>query len=99
MENIAYKYEEVESEFLSGCFMFIRRSSLDKVNWFDQDYFLYLEDADLTRKLSSTGKCIHYPKLRISHVWERGSYKNWKLKLIAISSFFIYSFKWGLKIF
>ena len=79
--------------------MFIRRSSLDKVNWFDQDYFLYLEDADLTRKLSRTGKCIHYPKLRISHVWERGSYKNWKLKLIAISSFFIYSFKWGLKIF
>jgi len=99
MNEIAYRNIEVESEYLSGCFMFVRRENLDNVNWFSEKYFLYLEDADLTRKLTTTGKCIHYPFLSIMHVWDKGSHKKLSLKLTAIKSFFIYSQDWGFKFF
>jgi len=99
MNKLAYKKRIVDSQYLSGCFMFCRVDSLDKVDWFDQSFFMYLEDADLTRKLSSIGRCIHYPYLRVGHLWARGSHKYLRLKLIAIKSFFIYAKKWGLRIF
>ena len=78
--------------------MFCRVDKLNQVNWFDNRFFMYLEDADLTRKLSLVSKCIHYPKVEIMHVWEKGSHKNLKLKFVAIKSFIKYSIKWGLKI-
>ena len=99
MRSIAYKANPVESSYLSGCFMLCRRKSLDKVKWFDERYFMYLEDADLTRSLSLHGKCIHYPKIEIKHVWAKGSHKKLNLRLIAIISFIKYSLKWGLKLF
>ena len=98
MRDLAYQNQIVESQYLSGCFMFCKTSALNKINWFDEDFFMYLEDADLTRRLSRIGKCLHIPYLKIMHVWEKGSHKKLKLKLEAIRSFFIYSYKWGLKI-
>ncbi len=99
MSDKAYSNEIVESEYLSGSFMFCRKESLDKAGWFNDNYFMYLEDADLTREISKTDKCIHFPICSIYHVWERGSHKNINLKIIAIKSFFIYSMKWGLKLY
>lgn len=98
MKNIAYSKKSVASEFLSGCFMFFRVADINKIKWFDESFFMYLEDADITRRLSLIGKCIHKPDISIAHVWERGSHKNIKLRLIAIYSFIIYSTKWGLKL-
>ncbi len=98
MHKLAYGRKYISSEFLSGCFMFFRVEDLNKIRWFDERFFMYLEDADITRRLSSIGKCIHKPDTSIGHVWERGSHKNLRLRLIAIYSFFIYVSKWGLKI-
>ena len=98
MEDLAYKKQVVKSTYLSGCFMFCRVDKLNLVNWFDERFFMYLEDADLTRKLSLISKCVHYPLIEIMHVWERGSHKKLSLKFEAIKSFFKYSLKWGLKI-
>ncbi|MCQ9198948.1 MAG: glycosyltransferase family 2 protein [Prochlorococcus marinus XMU1429] len=99
MRNIAYSNSIVESQYLSGAFMLCRREILDKVDWFDERYFMYLEDADLTRKLSKHGKCVHNPSFKIRHVWAKGSHNNNHLKMIAIISFVKYSFKWGLKLY
>ena len=99
MRSVAYSNEIVESEYLSGCFMFCRVEHLNIVNWFDKRYFMYLEDADLTRMLSKVGKCVHIPLISIGHVWAKDSHTNFKLKIIAIYSFILYSLKWGLKIF
>ena len=99
MRSIAYKNKPVESFYLSGCFMFCRVTILNKVNWFCDQYFMYLEDADLTRSLARYGKCVHLPFIYIQHNWTKGSHKSLKLRLIAIISFFIYSFRWGFKFF
>ena len=99
MRDLAYKKDIVESTYLSGAFMLCRTAILNKINWFDERFFMYLEDADLTRRLSKFGKCIHHPLFTVRHVWARGSHKSIFLKLIAIVSYFKYSQKWGLKIF
>ena len=98
MKSLAYKKDVIQTEYLSGCFMFCRVADLNKVGWFDEQYFMYLEDADLTRMLSKYGKCVHIPFVFIGHLWAKESHKILKLKLIAIYSFILYSMKWGLKI-
>ncbi len=98
MVGIAYGDCPVESQYLSGCFMLCRRSCLDLVNWFDPRFFMYLEDADLTRRLSGVGRCLHEPRLRVGHVWAKGSHRSLRLKLVAIVSYIQYGCKWGFRI-
>jgi GT2 family glycosyltransferase len=98
MRDLAYGYEPVESQYLSGCFMLCRRSCLDRVGWFDPQFFMYLEDADLTRRLSASGRCIHEPRIRVGHVWARGSHQTLRLRLVAISSYLRYGAKWGFRL-
>ncbi len=64
---------------LSGCFMFMRNSILQKSNGFDERFFLYLEDIDLNRRISRMAKTIYYPFVSIIHHHNRGSYNNRKL--------------------
>lgn len=99
MRDLAYSDQIVESTYLSGAFMFCRTGLLDRIDWFDERFFMYLEDADLTRRLSKLGRCVHNPFFKIRHVWAKGSRKNNYLKLIACISFIKYSFKWGLKLY
>ena len=57
----AYDYGSIfDVPYLSGCCMVARSSSFIDCGGFDERYFLYLEDADLTRMLSETGRCIHF---------------------------------------
>ena len=36
---------------MSGCFMLLRNSVIDKIDLFDDNIFMYGEDTDLSRKL------------------------------------------------
>jgi GT2 family glycosyltransferase len=84
-----------EIPFLSGCFMFTRRHRLEAVGGFDEHYFLYMEDVDLCRRLSRTGKLIYWPGVHVMHRHERGSHNNWKLTLTHIRSSIRYFNCWG----
>lgn len=91
-----FNYDKiVEIPFLSGCFMFLRIDVLKKDCLFDDDFFMYLEDADLTRRISKVSKTVFYPKVSIYHEYERGAHKNRKLLWIFIQSVFIYFKKYG----
>ena len=59
------KYSEIE--IISGAFMFIRRSLLDEVGFFDESFFMYGEDIDLSYRLLLTGHKNYYLPLRILH--------------------------------
>ncbi len=80
---------------LSGCFMFMRNSILQKSNGFDERFFLYLEDIDLNRRISRMAKTIYYPFVSIIHHHNRGSYNNRKLLKHHIFSAIRYFNKWG----
>ena len=89
-------YQQVfEAPYLSGCCMLTHSESFQNVGGFDERYFLYLEDADLTRKLVSLGRCIHLPQASIVHAWGRGNYGSWYLTLVNLHSAWLYFCKWG----
>lgn len=83
-----------EIENASGCFMLLRTSLLQKTGGFDPRYFMYFEDADLTRTIRKYAKAICYPLVTVYHAWERGSAHNTKLFLIHVHSMISYFMKW-----
>ena len=85
--------------YLSGSFMLIRRKILEKVDGFDENIFMYFEDADITRRIGEISKTVFYPHTRVIHLWERGSHKNIKYFIIVLVSAIKYFNKWGWKIF
>jgi GT2 family glycosyltransferase len=56
------------TEVISGAFMFIRRDALNKSGLFDEDFFMYGEDIDLSYRLLQTGYHNYYfPDAQIIH--------------------------------
>lgn len=57
-----------ETELATGCCMMIKKEAFDKVGMFDNKYFLYYEDADLTTRVRKNGfKIVYIPKSIIWH--------------------------------
>ncbi len=81
--------------FLSGCFMFLRTSALKQVGLFDERFFLYTEDTDLTRRIHKHYQTMYFPQATIYHYHERGSYKDLWLLWCNILSAIKYFNKWG----
>jgi GT2 family glycosyltransferase len=87
--------KSMEVPNLSGCFMFIRTSVFEKVGAFDNRYFMYLEDTDLSRRINQYYKTVYYPAISIVHGYTRSSYKNFKLMVHHVKSSIKYFNKWG----
>lgn len=81
--------------FLSGCFMFLRVSALQEVGLFDERFFMYGEDIDISRRMHAKYKTMYYPSVSIVHAHRAASYKNWKMLRIHMKSIVRYFNKWG----
>ena len=58
-----------ETEFASGCCEMIKREVFEKVGLFDEKYFLYYEDNDLSQRAKKAGFTIYYqPKAKLWHL-------------------------------
>jgi GT2 family glycosyltransferase len=96
LELMAFGYNHVaEIPWLSGCFLLARTSHLQRMGGFDERYFLYMEDIDLSRRSLRYYKNIFYPNVTIQHVFEKGSYKSLKLTIVHLISAIRYFTKWG----
>lgn len=81
---------------LSGCFMFLRVSTIKEYNlFFDESFFMYCEDFDLMRRMHKVAKTIYYPAVTIIHDHAKASYKNKKMLIAHIKSAIHYFNKWG----
>jgi len=57
-----------EVDAISGSFFLTRKSVLDKVGLFDEDYFMYAEDLDLCFRIKKAGyKIMYIPEVKIIH--------------------------------
>lgn len=81
--------------YLSGCFMFFRVSAINEVNLFDEHFFMYAEDIDITRRLHDRYRTIYYPSLPVYHKFSRASHRSLRLFLIHIHNILLYFNKWG----
>lgn len=96
LELQAFGYDQTaEIPWLSGCFLLARTSHLQKIGGFDERFFMYMEDIDLSRRSLRHFKNIFYPHVTIRHFYEKGSYKSRKLTLIHLISAIKYFTKWG----
>lgn len=80
---------------LSGCFMFIRQEVLEKTGAFDERFFMYLEDVDLSRRIHKHYKTIYYPDVVVYHKHGGHSYVNTRALRYHIVSAVKYFNKWG----
>jgi GT2 family glycosyltransferase len=83
-----------EVEYATGCFMFFRTEIFKILNGFDEHIFLYLEDADITRRVNQISKTIFFPYNYVVHDWQRGAHKKLKLMWINVKSAMWYFGKW-----
>lgn len=81
--------------YLSGCFMFFRMSSLKEIGLFDERFFMYPEDIDITRRMHEKYKTIFYPNTTIIHAHAAASYRSKKMLYIHIVNMIKYFNKWG----
>ena len=62
------EHETNEVDVLVGCFMLCRKKVIDKVGSFDETYFMYGEDIDLSYQIKKGGyKNLYFPKTTAIH--------------------------------
>jgi GT2 family glycosyltransferase len=77
--------ETHEIEILSGAFMLMRKTTLDKVGLLDEDFFMYGEDIDLSYRIILGGyKNYYYPDTTIIH------YKGESTKKSSVNYVFVF---------
>ena len=81
--------------YLSGCFMFLRTEAVRQVGLFDERFFMYPEDIDLSRRIHKEFRTVFYPEVQVTHNHAQGSYLNGKLLFIHIVNMVKYFNKWG----
>jgi GT2 family glycosyltransferase len=66
--------EPMPVDWISGTFFLFRKEMLTEVGSFDEHYFLYYEDIDLSKRIREKGKEIYYyPEIEIIHFQRLGS--------------------------
>lgn len=83
--------------FGQGSFLVIRTDLFKKLGGFDDGYFMYLEDADLCKRVNQVSKLMYFPGASVIHKWEKGSHKNKTLFKYHVKSMKYYFDKWGYK--
>lgn len=80
---------------LSGCFTLLNLDVIKIVGMYDDAYFMYFEDWDLSRRIHQQYKTIYFPLVSVFHSYESGANKSSKLFKIFVNSAITYFNKWG----
>lgn len=95
-QPLAYKTINAINNAQGAALFFVSRV-YEKIGGFDEKYFLYMEDADITMKVNQVSQSVYFPNIVLTHEWQQ---KNRSIKgiQIMIQSMFVYYKKWGWKL-
>lgn len=85
----------INAPYLSGCFMLLRTEALLKAGLFDERFFMYPEDIDLTRRIHRDFLTLYYPSETIIHAHRQASYHSIRMLWIHAVNMIRYFNKWG----
>lgn len=85
--------------FGQGSFLVVKSELFKELGGFDDNFFMYVEDADLCKRINQVSKIMYFPGARVIHKWEQGSHSNKRLFKYHVSSMKYYFKKWGIKVF
>lgn len=78
MQELAEHEASTDIPIISGCFMLFRAQALKAVKGFDERYFLYFEDFDLSLRMHSIGALAYLPTMKIVHLGGNSAKKGLK---------------------
>ncbi len=68
--EIKFNYDRTQPvEFVTGCFFLIKKEKFEYLKGFDEDFFLYAEDADLSYRGSKIGTNYFVSDAIVTHLW------------------------------
>ena len=80
---------------LSGCFILLNIDLLKQDALFDERFFLYFEDYDLSRRIASKYKTILLGSTFVRHDYQSLANKKFNLLFIFVKSYLQFYIKWG----
>lgn len=83
--------------YLCGCFLAFRVEALRDVGLFDERFFMYPEDIDITRRMCGPGKwrSVYFPGATVVHAHVAASYHSKRMLWIHCVNMVRYFNKWG----
>ncbi len=88
----------IDVEFCSGSFFVIRTQVLQEIGGFDEGYFMYVEDADITQKALAKGRAVYLPQVTVAHAWHRDAHRKPRQFWWQTKSMLRYFNKWGFRL-
>lgn len=85
----------LEVAYLQGSFLFFRLADLEKVGLFDERFFMYPEDIDISRRMRRISRVLYWPEVEIVHAHRASSYRSAKMLRIHVENMIRYFNKWG----
>ena len=85
-------------EFCTGSFAAVRTDAFRAAGGFDEGYFMYVEDADLTQKMLRQGQVWLVPQYTAVHAWHRAAHRSLGPMLQQTRSLCRYFKKWGFRL-
>ncbi len=85
-------------EFCTGSFSMLRTTTMKQIGGFDEGYFMYVEDADLTQKARQVGDVYLLPQFMAVHAWHRAPHTNKSHFKMQMKSMLRYFSKWGFRL-
>ena len=103
VEGMNYRYmlkkfdhkTELNVPYHQGSFMFFRVKCFEKVGLFDERFFMYPEDIDITRRMHKEFKTMFWPGVTVVHAHRAASYKSKKMLKIHMWNMIKYFTQWG----
>lgn len=86
-------------DFCTGCFFVIRTDVFRRMGGFDESYFMYVEDADITREAQKYGNVFYAPVTYVYHAWHRAPNRKLSSFTMQIGSMLHYWRKWGFRLY
>jgi GT2 family glycosyltransferase len=88
-------HRSMDVQCLSGCFMFFRSEVLQSLGGFDERFFMYFEDFDLSVRSKLKARNVYFPEAYVVHERQSAHRRSWRLKFVFAKSAFLYFSKWG----
>jgi GT2 family glycosyltransferase len=81
--------------YFQGSFLFLRTQLCNSLGGFDERFFLYGEDIDLSRRIHQVAQTLYVPDVSITHQYRRYSNRSLRGTWYGIQNNSRYFNKWG----
>lgn len=94
MKDVDHSHS-INCPYLLGSFLFFRTAALRETGLFDERFFMYPEDIDITRRVHEKWQTLYWPYASIVHEHQQASKKSLRMFGIHLVNMVRYFNKWG----